>query len=91
MRALEPIGLDGKVAQLALKVTRQGLKRPDGTWLTCIPGELMARRWGAGFVLVHRAELQQLLAAELDPAVIHLGVRCIGFEDSGQGVTGPDV
>ncbi len=64
MRALEPIGLAGKVAQLAVTVAGQGLKRPDGTWLTCIPGELMAQRWGAGFVLVHRAELQQLLVAE---------------------------
>ena len=45
----------------------------------------MARRWGSGFVLVHRAELQQLLAAELD-AVIHLGACCTGFEDSGQAV-----
>jgi 2-polyprenyl-6-methoxyphenol hydroxylase-like FAD-dependent oxidoreductase len=87
MRALEPIGLAGKVAQLAVKVARQGLKRPDGMWLTCIPGELMTQRWGAGFVLVHRAELQQLLVAQLDPAVIHLSARCTGFEDSGQGVT----
>ena len=87
MTALEPVGLAGKVAQLAVTVARQGLKRPDGTWLTCIPGDLMAQRWGAGFVLVHRAELQQLLAAELDPGVIHLGARCTGFQDSGQGVT----
>jgi 2-polyprenyl-6-methoxyphenol hydroxylase-like FAD-dependent oxidoreductase len=47
----------------------------------------MAQRWGAGFALVHRAELQQLLAAELGPSVIHLGARCTGFEDSGQAVT----
>ena len=86
MAALEPIGLSGKVAQLAAPVSRQGLMRPDGTWLLCIPGDLMARRWGSGFVAVHRAELQQLLAAELDPAVIHLGARCTGFEDSGQAV-----
>ena len=87
MAALEPIGLSGKVAQLAAPVSRQGLMRPDGTWLLCIPGDLMARRWGSGFVAVHRAELQQLLAAELDPAVIHLGARCTGFDDSGQTVT----
>jgi salicylate hydroxylase len=52
-----------------------------------IPEGLMARRWGTGFVLVHRAELQQLLAAELDPAAIHFGARCTGIEDSGQAVT----
>ena len=86
MAALEPIGLSGKVAQLAAPVSRQGLMRPDGTWLLCIPGDLMAKRWGSGFVAVHRAELQQLLAAELDPAAIHLGARCTGFEDIGRAV-----
>jgi 2-polyprenyl-6-methoxyphenol hydroxylase-like FAD-dependent oxidoreductase len=74
------------VAQLAAPVSRQGLMRPDGTWLLCIPGDLMAKRWGSGFVAVHRAELQQLLAAELDPAAIHLGARCTGFEDIGHAV-----
>lgn len=87
MTALEPIGLSGKVAQLTARVAGQGLRRPDGTWLMRIPGELMAKRWGAGFVLVHRAELQRLLAAELDPAVIRLGTRFTGLEDNGQAVT----
>jgi 2-polyprenyl-6-methoxyphenol hydroxylase-like FAD-dependent oxidoreductase len=86
MAAFEPIGLSGKVAQLAVTISRQGIKRPDGTWLMYIPEGVMARRWGSGFVLVHRAELQQLLAAELDPAVIHLGACCTGCEDSGQAV-----
>lgn len=87
LTALAPIGLAGKVAQLAVKLAGQGIKRPDGAWLLCIPGEVMAQRWGAGFVLVHRAELQQMLASELGPSFIHLGARCTGFEDSGQAVT----
>jgi 2-polyprenyl-6-methoxyphenol hydroxylase-like FAD-dependent oxidoreductase len=87
LTALVPIGLAGKVAQLAVKLAGQGIKRPDGAWLLYIPGDVMAQRWGAGFVLVHRAELQQLLAAELGPSIIHLGARCTGFEDSGHAVT----
>ena len=87
LAALAPIGLAGKVAQLAVKLAGQGIKRADGGWLLCIPGDVMTQRWGAGFVLVHRAELQQLLAAELGPSVIHLGARCTGFVDSGQAVT----
>ena len=31
--------------------------------------------------------MQQLLAAELDPAVIHLGARFTGLEDNGHAVT----
>jgi 2-polyprenyl-6-methoxyphenol hydroxylase-like FAD-dependent oxidoreductase len=87
MTALEPLGLSGKVARLAVTVTRQGLRRSDGTWLMSFPEHLMAQRWGAGFVLVHRAELQQLLAAELDPSAIHLGARCTGLADGNRAVT----
>src|SRR5215475_9675690 len=87
MTALAPIGLAGKVAQLAVKLAGQGIKRPDGAWLLRIPGEVMAQRWGAGLVLVHRAELQQLLANELGPSFIHLGALCTAFEDSGEAVS----
>ena len=86
MAALGQIGLADRVARLAARIDRQGLMRPDGTWLLCLPAELITQRWGAGFVVVHRAELQQLLAAELDPAVIHLGARCTGVEDNGSAV-----
>jgi 2-polyprenyl-6-methoxyphenol hydroxylase-like FAD-dependent oxidoreductase len=83
LAALESIGLSGKVTQLAVQVARQGIRRSDGAWLMCIPAEVMTARWGAGLVLVHRAELQQLLAAELDPEVIHLGARCTEVEANG--------
>jgi 2-polyprenyl-6-methoxyphenol hydroxylase-like FAD-dependent oxidoreductase len=48
MSAFEPIGLAGKVAQLAVPFGRHGVRRPDGTWLMYIPAELMAKRWGPG-------------------------------------------
>jgi 2-polyprenyl-6-methoxyphenol hydroxylase-like FAD-dependent oxidoreductase len=87
MTALGPLGLSGPVARLAVPVTRQGLRRSDGSWLMSFPAEVMAQRWGSGFVLVHRAELQQLLAAELDPSAIHLGARCTGLADGDRAVT----
>ena len=85
--ALETIGLAGAVGQLGERVDRQGVKRPDGSWLMCYPQELLEKRWGAGFAAVHRADLQRLLAAQLDPAAIHLGARCTGFQDTPQAVT----
>jgi 2-polyprenyl-6-methoxyphenol hydroxylase-like FAD-dependent oxidoreductase len=86
MAALEQIGLSGKVARLAMKVAGQGLNRSDGTRLVWVPSEVMEKRWGTGLMLVHRAELQQLLAAELDPAAIHLGARCTGLVADGRAV-----
>jgi 2-polyprenyl-6-methoxyphenol hydroxylase-like FAD-dependent oxidoreductase len=85
--ALASIGLAGQVARLAVEVAGQDFRRPDGTLLMRLPADLMERRWGAGFVLVHRAELHQLLAAELGSAVIHLGARCTGFHCGTWGVT----
>jgi 2-polyprenyl-6-methoxyphenol hydroxylase-like FAD-dependent oxidoreductase len=52
-----------------------------------LPGGTDGAAVGAGFVLVHRAELQQLLAAELDPSTIHLGVRCTGVADGDRAAT----
>jgi 2-polyprenyl-6-methoxyphenol hydroxylase-like FAD-dependent oxidoreductase len=86
MAAFERIGLADRVTRLGARIDRQGLMRPDGSWLLCLPAELMTQRWGSGFVAVHRAELQQLLAAEVGPAAIHLGARCTGFEDDGSAV-----
>ena len=87
MTALASIGLSGQVAQLAVATTRQGLRQSDGTWLMYLPEDLMVQRWGASLALVHRAELQQLLAARLDPSAIHLGARCTGVQDGDRGVT----
>jgi 2-polyprenyl-6-methoxyphenol hydroxylase-like FAD-dependent oxidoreductase len=86
MAALEQIGLSGKVAQLAAKVAGQGVNRSDGARLMWLPSQVMEKRWGTGILLVHRAELQQLLAAELDPAAIHLGARCTGLVADGPAV-----
>jgi 2-polyprenyl-6-methoxyphenol hydroxylase-like FAD-dependent oxidoreductase len=87
LRALEPLGLAGQVGQLAARVARQGIKRPDGSWLMYFSADVMQKRWGAGFAAVHRAELQRLLADQLDPATIHLGARCTGFQETSQAVT----
>ena len=87
MAALQPIGLSSQIARLAVNVARQGVRRSDGAWLICFPGDLMVERWGAGVTLVPRTELQQLLAAELDPSAIHLGASCTGVEDGDRAVT----
>ena len=85
-RALESIGLAGKVLQLAGDFTGGGVKRRDGTWLMHQRKDIMMERWGSALASMHRGELQQLLAAEVDPATIHLGARCTGFRYTAGGV-----
>ena len=85
-RALRAIGLAGDVLRLAGETAGSGVRRPDGTWLLYQPYEVMRKRWGAGFASVHRAELHNLLAGQLDPSAIHLDARCTGISVAGNVV-----
>jgi 2-polyprenyl-6-methoxyphenol hydroxylase-like FAD-dependent oxidoreductase len=86
-RALESIGLAEEVVRLAGGFTGGGVKRRDGTWLVHQRKDILLGRWGSALASMHRAELQQLLAAEIDPAAIRLGARCTGFRHTADGVT----
>jgi 2-polyprenyl-6-methoxyphenol hydroxylase-like FAD-dependent oxidoreductase len=80
LRALEPFGMSEKVLSLSRGPVGTGVRRPDGQWLMRLPRDVMESRWGGAFVSVHRAELHALLVAGLNPATVHLGARCAGFE-----------
>jgi len=86
LRALEPLGLAESVLSLSGGAIGSALRRPDGRYLLRQPSDVVKARWGAGCISVHRAELHALLAANPDPATIHLGSRCTGFEQSGRTV-----
>jgi 2-polyprenyl-6-methoxyphenol hydroxylase-like FAD-dependent oxidoreductase len=64
---------------------RTELATPDGRVLTGFDVTAMTR--GAPSFVVHRAELHAALAAELDPASIALGARCVGVEQNADGAT----
>jgi 2-polyprenyl-6-methoxyphenol hydroxylase-like FAD-dependent oxidoreductase len=85
-RALESIGLAEEVLQIAGGYTGGGLRRSDGRWLVYQRKEILLERWGSAMATKHRAELQQLLAARIDPAAIHLGACCTGFKYTADGV-----
>ena len=38
--------------------------------------------------IMDRAELLSLLARHIDPARLHLGRACVGFEQDSDGITG---
>lgn len=80
LRALRALGIYEEVLSLSGGPIGTGVRRPDGQWLLHLPREIMESRWGAAFISVHRAELHALLVAGLDPATVHLGAHCAGFE-----------
>jgi 2-polyprenyl-6-methoxyphenol hydroxylase-like FAD-dependent oxidoreductase len=82
-RALVPLGLYDDARALTVRPEKVGFRRFEGKWIFCQPMQVVEERWGATFASVHRAELQQLLARQLEPAALHLGVHCRGLRDEG--------
>jgi 2-polyprenyl-6-methoxyphenol hydroxylase-like FAD-dependent oxidoreductase len=66
-RALDAIGLGDEVRSRAAWQGSGGLRTPRGRWLTRLDAEAVIDRFGGPLVLLHRAELIDLLAAALPP------------------------
>jgi 2-polyprenyl-6-methoxyphenol hydroxylase-like FAD-dependent oxidoreductase len=79
--ALEPIGLADAVLQLGERVARQGVKRPDGTWLMCYPEEPCRSAGGAVSPQSTGPTSSACLPASSSRRPIHLGARCTGFHN----------
>lgn len=60
------------------------------TWKLFDLGAESVARYGYPYLMFHRADLQDVLIAAVravKPDAIHLGARCIGFDQDGAGVT----
>ncbi|PNG26846.1 FAD-dependent monooxygenase [Methylocella silvestris] len=88
---LRRIGVLARLGQtsLAPRAVRV-LRARDGATLALMPLDRAESRWGAPYLLAHRADLQGALldAAAGDPAIaIHTGVALTGFASGPSGVT----
>jgi salicylate hydroxylase len=85
-KALIAIGVGAKVAAVANSspgiYTRN---MQTGEFLEFRDRRQISARYGAPYYTFHRADLLDALAAELDPARIHLGHRLTGIEEHGTG------
>nr|WTB29774.1 FAD-dependent monooxygenase [Streptomyces sp. NBC_00830] len=72
-RALDVIGLGDRIRSLAAWQGDGGMRRPDGRWLARTDSAAATERFGGPIVLVHRATLIDVLAAELPASAIRTG------------------
>ncbi|HEY2940540.1 MAG TPA: FAD-dependent monooxygenase [Gaiellaceae bacterium] len=79
VQALERLGVADAVRSRGLPTERLVALKPNGDALIDLPLE------GREMLGVHRADLQEVLAAELG-AALRLGVACTGFRDEGERV-----
>ncbi|MFD5059290.1 FAD-dependent monooxygenase [Streptomyces sp. NPDC058394] len=72
-RALDVIGLGDRIRALAAWQGDGGMRKPDGRWLARTDGAAATERFGGPIVLVHRATLIDVLAAELPASAVRTG------------------
>jgi 2-polyprenyl-6-methoxyphenol hydroxylase-like FAD-dependent oxidoreductase len=87
LRALDALGLGEDVRSRSFRDLNSGLRRWDGRVLVAANGEALERRLGDVSVVVHRAELTQLLRRELPDDAVVTHASCIGFREDESGVT----
>lgn len=87
LRALERIDMAGPVRQVGVATTTGAIRAPDGRALVSPPTAALLRRFGTVAVAVHRADLQSTLFDALGAGRVHLGKRCVGYEQGHDRVT----
>jgi FAD-dependent urate hydroxylase len=88
MSALRRLGVDEEVMQIAGPVEMQEFRSWRGKVLGRLAVGDFAREQGLPLpVIVRRSELLRVISERVDPQVVHLGSRVVGFEQDGDGVT----
>jgi 2-polyprenyl-6-methoxyphenol hydroxylase-like FAD-dependent oxidoreductase len=86
LRALDVLSLRHAMESGSIRALQGGLRAADGRFLLSIPADDVSARIGT-IAVVHRAELLNLLVANMDPQRLHLGRRCTGFTQDREGIT----
>jgi 2-polyprenyl-6-methoxyphenol hydroxylase-like FAD-dependent oxidoreductase len=80
VRALDAIGLANGVRAMAALQGEVGLRRPDGRWLVRASADDAGAAFGERPVLLHRAQLVELVAGALPAGSLRLGTRVTSVE-----------
>jgi 2-polyprenyl-6-methoxyphenol hydroxylase-like FAD-dependent oxidoreductase len=87
VKALRKLGLGDALDVISLVNQDGAVRRWNGTILSRTPTRELQRRFGGGVIVLHRAELLDLLAHAVDAGTIHLGHTCTSIEQDASGVT----
>lgn len=85
MKALSYLGLAQAIRALALPETAGGIRTTRGELLMSTTNAQLAAKFGEVSVMVHRAELHDLLRHALGQE-LHLGMECVAVIEEDQGI-----
>jgi 2-polyprenyl-6-methoxyphenol hydroxylase-like FAD-dependent oxidoreductase len=87
VKALRVLGLGEALDQVSLMNETGALRRANGSILAITSAKAMETRFGGGVIVLHRAELQDLLRSFAGPETVRLGHALVGIEQDDRGVT----
>jgi len=85
IKALDALGLGTEIRAMALPESGGGIRTPDGRLLMHLTNAQLAAQFGELSIMVHRAELHELLRQHVGQE-IRLGMACVGVQPDGHGV-----
>ncbi|MCM6773267.1 FAD-dependent monooxygenase [Nocardia sp. CDC159] len=86
LRALDALGVGERVRGRGLPEMAGGIRDPRGRWLSRIDTAEFERRYGS-LVMIHRADLFDILAAALPAGALRLGITVRSVIDDERGAT----
>jgi 2-polyprenyl-6-methoxyphenol hydroxylase-like FAD-dependent oxidoreductase len=87
IKALRKLGLGAQLAAISMTEPLGRIYSWNGTLLAETPASSLVRRFGAPELMVHRADLQAMLAATLGSAALHLNKALVHVAQDSAGVT----
>jgi 2-polyprenyl-6-methoxyphenol hydroxylase-like FAD-dependent oxidoreductase len=90
LRALDAIGVGEQARAQARRSGPSGVRVPDGRWLSRSDlGSAVQQRYGDPLVLLHRADLAQLLVEQLPFGAVQAATRVLGVHVGADAATAP--
>ncbi len=83
---LSALGLGDEILRSSVAYDGAGLRTPDGARVGSVSVEHLKRRFPVPIVVLHRAELMDVLHQAFGTANLHLGKALVAFRDDGGGV-----
>lgn len=83
MRSFQKIGIAEKIAARGRLLPRFSIFDDRGKVITAADATAIGQKYGLHNFAIHRADLHEALAAELDPEQLHTGKRATGFSKNG--------
>jgi 2-polyprenyl-6-methoxyphenol hydroxylase-like FAD-dependent oxidoreductase len=85
-KALGALGLGDHLRSISIRNTDFALRRWNGDFISRVPARELERRFGGGVLIVHRAELLDMLYRSLGSQYFHPGHNCTGIAEDSDGV-----